>query len=253
MLLFLWRKFVNGRIASHPADEMRSSCRATGQCGIKAIRPQHKLPFWKPALYFLKHLLCQFDKAGAIFAVKPHIDGESQRLASPGWNYPQCQHHKVESPAVDNTGGRRAYRISPPCSAIDLAASAVKDGIVHVYQYCTRRIEQADKHLCQKFPQVRRLPARLWKQAMVSVVRTLAFWFCKRHNACDSVSAGAQYPAGYQIGENLKCWLGKDGRKIQDYGIPCRCQKSSTHIGLREKGLSLPISSAGHFYFYSFS
>ena len=64
---------------------------------------------------------------------------------------------------------------------------------------------------------------------------------------------GAQYPAGGQVDKSVSCWLGKDVRKVQDYGIPCRCESSCTHIGLHEIGVPLSISSAGHFCFYSFS
>jgi hypothetical protein len=119
--------------------------------------------------------------------------------------------------------------------------------------YSAGGIKHSDEQLRQEFPQAGRLPARLWKHAMVSIVRAFAFGFCKRHDAGDGSPAGTQYPAGYEIDENLKRWLRKYGRKAQDYGIPCRCQNSSTHIGLLEMVVSLPISSAGHFYFYSFS
>jgi hypothetical protein len=103
------------------------------------------------------------------------------------------------------------------------------------------------KQLCQKFPQVRRLSARFYKQAMVGVVRTLAFWLCKWHNTGNSMLARAQCPVGYEIGENLKCRLGKDGSKIQDYGVPCRCQKSSTHIGLTGIAIYKSAQSGGGF------
>ena len=95
--------------------------------------------------------------------------------------------------------------------------------------------------------------AGFWKQAMTGVVRTLVFRVRKLDNTGDGSACGAQYPAGYQVDKNMRCWLGKDGRKAQDYGIPCRCENSCTHIGLREMVSYLPISSAGHFYFYSLS
>jgi hypothetical protein len=88
---------------------------------------------------------------------------------------------------------------------------------------------------------------------MIGIVRALAFGFCERQYAGDGSACGAQYPAGNQINKDANRWLGKDGRKVQDYGIPCRCESRSTHIGLHEIGSSLPISSAGHFYLYSFS
>jgi hypothetical protein len=91
-----------------------------------------------------------------------------------------------------------------------------------------------------------------WKQTMVGIVRTLVFGFCKWENTGDGSACGAQYPSRNQIDKDACCWLGKDRRKIQDYGIPCRCENSGAHIGLREIGSSLPISSAGIFNFTVF-
>jgi len=88
---------------------------------------------------------------------------------------------------------------------------------------------------------------------MIGVVWTLAFGFRKRQNTGDGSARGAQYPAGEQVDENTSGRLGKYGRKTQDYGVPCRCVRKNVHNGLHEIGLSLPISSADHFYFYSFS
>ena len=67
MFSFLLGQFVNSCIASYPADKMGICRTSTGQCGVKAVRRGHKLSLRKPVLYFLKHLLGKFDKAGAIF------------------------------------------------------------------------------------------------------------------------------------------------------------------------------------------
>jgi hypothetical protein len=132
----------------------------------------------------------------------------------------------------------------------------VKDGIVHVHPHSTGRIKQFDEHLCQQFPYLSRQPAGFWKSAcggMVGIVRTIAFWFCKRHNTSDGSACGAQYLAVDQVDKDMSCWLGKDERKVQDYGFPCRCESNGIHIGLRETGFLLPILSTVHFCFYSLS
>ena len=105
MFSFLPGQCVNGRIASHPADYVGICRTTTGQCGVKAVRTHHKLPFWKPALYFRKQLLRQFYKAGAVFVMQSHVDRKSHRHAAPGSPYPQGQHHNVQSPAMDDMGG----------------------------------------------------------------------------------------------------------------------------------------------------
>lgn len=71
---------------------------------------------------------------------------------------------------------------------------------------------------------------------MIGIVRAYAFGFCQRQDAgeglrrggyvplakADGASARAQYPAGNQVDKNMSRRLGKDGRKTQDYGVPCR-------------------------------
>jgi len=72
MFSFLRGQCVNGRIASHSADNVSMQQAAPSHSGIKAVRRGHKLSLGKPAFYLRKHLLGHFYKAGAIFAVQPH-------------------------------------------------------------------------------------------------------------------------------------------------------------------------------------
>jgi len=55
---------------------------------------------------------------------------------------------------------------------------------------------------------------------MIGIVRTIDFGFRKRQNDGDGMAAGTQYTDGNQVDENTSGRLSKNGRKVQDYGIP---------------------------------
>ena len=165
----------------------------------------------------------------------------------------QSRHYKIQTPTMNNLLSGRKHRISPPSCTSYFSACSVKQRIVEVQRYCSGRIEHIDKQVCQHFPQLSGQPAGFWKDSVIRVVSSFALWVCEWKNAGDSSSGGTEYPSGYQFDENRCCWLSEDRIKVQDNRIPCRCENRSIHFGLHEKVLYLSLSSAGHFYFYSFS
>jgi hypothetical protein len=129
----------------------------------------------------------------------------------------------------------------------------MKDGVVQIDRNGSGRIENADQEFGQDLPKTGRLPAGLGEEAMVGIVSPSASGVGEGKDSGDGPSCGTEYPAGSQADKILGRGLGKDRKKVQTNSLPCRCQNSGIHNGLREKVVGPTNSSAGHLFFSNVS
>jgi len=196
------RQVVQIRIPPHPGNEGGVLQRFSGQGGEKPVSHYAKLPVWKPLSHFVDHLFGQFDQGQTVLSVQSHVDWQTRRLALPGRLDLQGQHHQIQTPGIDNMLGGRANGIPPSPGPIDLAAAAMKQGVVHGQREESPGATGVNQPPGQNLPQTSQIPSPVRQEPMIGVVSPRACRIGKRKHAGHGSTRRAQNPTGHQPGEN---------------------------------------------------
>jgi hypothetical protein len=201
--------------------------------------------------HFVKHFFGQIDQIRFAFSKQPHIDGQSQRFATPGGFYTYRKNHQLQSPGIDNFGSGRPDGIAMPTGSMNLSPAAMKDGIVQIQQNDAGGIKLPHQQESQPSPQFAGRPAGGGINAMKSVVRTFSLGIGERNDARGGSSGRTEDPTGHQLHENNSGGLGENRKKILDQRRPCRYSSGHTNLLLYMVVLIyLPLQSSGGWYYF---
>jgi len=251
VLWFLGRQRKNLGIASYAADDLHLPSSSADQRSIKPVSAGNKLPLGQPVHHFVKHFFGQIDQIRLVFSKQPHIDGQSQRFATPGSFYADGKDHQLQSPGIDNFGSGRPDGIAMPTGSMNLSPAAVKDGIVQIQKNNSIRTKNRNQQDGQQPPEFAGHPASIGIDSMKSVVRTFLLGIGERKDARGGSSGRAEDPAGHQLHENNPGGLGENRKKILDQRRPCRYSSGHTNLLLYMVVLIfLPLQSSGGWYYF---
>ena len=224
------RQVVQIRIPPHPGNEGGVLQRFSGQGGEKPVSHYAKLPVWKPLSHFVDHLFGQFDQGQTVLSVQSHVDWQTRRLALPGRLDLQGQHHQIQTPGIDNMLLGRANGIPPIPGPIDLAAAAVKQGVVHGQDKGSLAAKRLNQKRGQPLPQAMHLPSRIRQEPMIGIVGSKPQRIGKWKHAGDGSPPCAQHPAGHQPNENVGSQGSKNRKKLLKKLKFRPCRRNNVHI-----------------------
>jgi len=116
----------------------------------------------------------------------------------------------------------RANGIPPIPGPIDLAAAAVKQGVVHGQDKGSLAAKRLNQKRGQPLPQAMHLPSRIRQEPMIGIVGSKPQRIGKWKHAGDGSPPCAQHPAGYQPNENVGSRGRKNREKLLKKFRPCR-------------------------------
>ena len=243
------RQVVNLGVALDSRDDRGPGQLLSRQGGVKPISHHLKPPFGKPLQHVVDHLLSQFDQAGLVFAMQPHVDRQPQRFATPGRLNLQGQHDQVQPSGRNMFVLARTHRIAPPSGSVDLFAAVMKQGIVQGQSNRAGSTERSDQEAHQLLPQFVHTPAGIRKKPMIRIVSLRTGRVGKGQHAGHRSSDGAENPAHRQSHKDDAAGLSENPKKGIEKRRPCRYRSGHTNLRV-VYGFVFPLQPSVGWYFF---